>query len=179
MVTQQIVEVAVNTPRAQQLFFRPLARRLRGPADFSNPQTKAEFQLKQVWQEPVPAQVLGINLTTGEKYIREPLHDKEHSTVRNLIERKGYKLPPEREVIEADSIATWVYWLNKEIEAGNMRVIAGTMPQQSDVEGEPRLHFIFTPRESSEAKMAKALDSLTAAVEAQTKMLTAVLAKLK
>jgi hypothetical protein len=173
-----IVEVEVSAPNGRKLFFRPIGRPVRGRINFNDARTPAEFQRAQRWPEPVPGVVLGINLDTGEKYMRDPIHDDQYTSVRQRILRYGFQLPPANETFDSESLATWVYWLQRAVEGGCARVIKGELPPVESLEGEPRKSFISNPRRNPNSGMTDALKAMTNALENQTKVFEALLKKL-
>jgi hypothetical protein len=174
-----VVEVEVCGPAGRQLFFRPIGRALRGRLSFADARTTSQFEQQRRWPEPVPGLVLGVNLATGEKYLRDPIHDPEHRAVQQRIAKYGFQLPPERETFESESLATWIFWLHKAVTAGLARVIKGELPPLDTLEGEPRRHFITAPPRSPNAGMVEAFSALAKAIEANTHVMTAVLDRLE
>jgi hypothetical protein len=185
---QKPVEVEVAGADAAQLFFRPIRRPVRGRADFSTARTKSALALREHWPEPVPGQILGID-ADGTKYLREPLHDKEHAKVAQRIKNKGFVLPDERETFASESIVTWLYWLRRAVDAGLARVVKGELPPIEALEPPrkrparderlPRKAFILDePGESPTAKLATAIENLSANIAVQTGVMQKLLAKL-
>jgi hypothetical protein len=169
-----ILEVQVNTDRSRRVFFRPLGRALRGPADFSTARSKSDFDQAKRWPERIPGQVLGINFQTGEKYIREPLHDSEQITNKQRIEGRGLKLPPIRELITSESVGTWLYWIKNGVRDGHLKITAGEIPPESEWPDKPRRSFIRNEN-TPQTGFADAIDRLTAAIELQTKLFARIL----
>lgn len=176
--TKNVVEVEVSASNGRKLFFRPIGRAVRGRVNFADARTPSEFQRAQRWPEPVPGAVLGINLDTGEKYLRDPIHDDEYTSVRQRILRYGFQLPPAREEFDSESLATWVYWLQRAVDSGCARVVQGKLPPVESLEGEPRKSFISNPRRNPNANMVEAFNAMAKAVENQTKVLEALIKKL-
>jgi len=172
--TGNVLECEAVSPNGRRLFFRPIGRPIRGRMDFSTTRTKRAFQLQESWPEPVPGQILGINLDTGEKYVREPLHDNEQTNNRQRVLGRGLALPPERVPFESESLATWVYWLARAIESGDLRIVSGKLPSADSLDGEPRKHFITEPPQDKTADM---MGALTKAIETNTKIVRAFLKK--
>lgn len=169
-----IVEVEVAAQNGRKLFFRPIGRAVRGRVNFADIDQKRAKR----WPEPIPGIILGLNLETGEKYMRDPIHDDEYTSVRQRILHNGYQLPPSREEFDSESLATWVYWLQRAVDGGCARVIKGQLPAVESIEGEPRKSFISNPRRNPNANMAEAFSAMAKAVENQTKVLEALIKKL-
>lgn len=172
-----ILEVQTRTEQARQVFFRPLGRSLRGPVDFSSrARSKDDYENARRWPEPIPGEVLGINLETGEKYVREPLYDAAHATTREIItQKRGMKLQPQLTPVESESVTTWLHWIKKGVKAGVLRVIQGEIPPEDKWVGKPRLSFIRNEQKPSTNQLAEAIDRMTSAIELQTKLLARLL----
>lgn len=182
------VEVEMCAPFDRQISFRPIRRVLRGRVDFSRGTTKTAVAMRDAWPEPIPGQIVGIS-ETGEKYIREPLYDKEHVKVAQRIKNKGMMLPDERESFASESIVTWLYWLRRIVDAGHGRVVKGTLPPIEELEPTPRRKprdeskarksFILDePEESAIEKLADAMDRLATNVAQNTVIMQRLLEKL-
>jgi hypothetical protein len=174
----RVIEVEVSGLFGRGLHFRPIGRTVRGRMDPNQIQTETGRHLRERWPTLIPGQVLGIDTTSGEKYLREPLHDQEHGSARRLIEKRGRELPKERETFDSESTATWVYWLKRAVDAGQARVISGDL-DSLDLEDGPRKNFIFAAPKPESAGLAECIAGLAKAVEAQGKVLEALLSRLK
>lgn len=173
-----MVAKVVEFQAEKRIFFRPLGRPIRGTVDLTRPKHKGEYSLAERWPEPVPGLILGVDLGTGEKYIRDPLYDPEHYAVRTRIERYGHTLPPERERFDGESVVTWLYWLAREVKAGSMRVVAGEIPPLESFDQKPRLHFIRNVQPSDQQQLAGTLAAMTKAIEQNSAVLAELLKKL-
>jgi len=171
----QVVEVEVCAPSHRKLFFRPIGRSVRGRVAFS---AESQHASHKRWPEPVPGIVLGVNLATGETYLRDPIFDPEQHNLRQTISERGYRLPPEREEFSGETPATWVFWLQRAVEAGLARVIKGELPDVDSLEGEPRRHFITAPPRRPDASMADALKAMAGAIQENTRVLSALAERL-
>lgn len=177
---EQVVEVEVCAPKSRNLFFRPAGKLIRGRVDILTPTTPAELHIRNTWPEPIPGQVLGVNLTTGKKYIRDPLHDAEHASAKRRIEKRGLQLPPERTECDSHSVKTWVHFMHSAVSAGQARVISGTLPAVDSLEGEVERDFIFArPKQSATDRLAVAMDRMADAFTANTQIMARLLDRLK
>jgi len=172
--TGNVLECEAVSPNGRKLFFRPIGRAIRGRVDFSTGESERSFRLKKAWPEPVPGQILGINLDTGEKYVREPLHDNEQTNNRQRVLGRGLALPPERVPFESESLVTWAYWLAKAIESGDLRIVRGKLPSIDSLDGEPRKHFITEPQQN---KTADVMEKLVKTLDLNMKVMRAMLKK--
>jgi hypothetical protein len=164
MVTaSKILEVEMTHPRRRHIIFKPLgpnARGLRCRIDMSNARTKTEQAIRQAWAEPIPGERLCIDFATGEKYIREPLHDEQFEQQRALILSRGWKLLPKKDIIAAETVATWVYHLTRMVAGGSARVVLGELPPLDSLEGEPRKSFIVDRPKNPNEKLTEVLDQV-------------------
>jgi hypothetical protein len=178
MVKSQIVEVEAVAPQNRQVHFWPAGKTLRGRMDFSEPQNKTQAALRKPYPTPVPGQRVCIDFASGEKWIAEPLHMEQYEEMRAQILQRGYKLPPKKEQYASESTTTWVYHLQRLIDAGLARVVEGELPRWEDMEGKPRKRFISNDYQSETAKMTDVLERMATATEANTKMLVALAEKI-
>ena len=169
MVAINAIEIAVEGPHNENLFFRPLQRAIRGRLDLmkiGEPMAKVKTT---EWPDPIPGQRLGID-PDGNGYVAEPLHDDEYATIKEQIEKRGQKLEPDIVEYENIDLPTWLYWIKRAVEDGICKLIKGKLPAK--IEGEIRKNFIVSRPKQSEAQ------SLTAAIERQTQVFERLLAKL-
>jgi len=164
------VDIDIDGTRNECLDFRPLpGRTVRGRFDLNRvAEPLAKLRTAEL-PEPVPGQRIGID-AEGVGYVAEPLYDVEHAAVRERIERRGLRLPPQRESFDGIDVVSWLYWLQRAAESGLARVVSGKLPEKID--GEPRKNFITAEPEKGP------LDKLTAAIEAQTAMFARLLERL-
>lgn len=182
------VEIEVCGPHGSQLYFAPIGRPLRGFVDFTTARSKSALALRDTWPEPVPGKIIGID-ANGRKYVREPLHDKDHAKVRQRILNSGHVLPDEREDFESDTAVTWLYWMRRAVDAGLARVVKGDLPPVDQIETErkatwdnskPRKDFIFAPpAQTASDKLAEAVEQLASNIADNTAVLKKLLEKLK
>lgn len=160
--------VEIDGPRNECLHFRPLQRQIRGRLDLMR---AAEPMAKvRAAEEPViPGQRLGYDADRRLGFIFEPLYDEEFRAVRERIERKGFRLGPQREEFPDADPSTWQYWIGRAVEDGVAKVIEGKLPRT--LPGEPRRNFVF-------AEPERPRDRLADAIEAQTRVMQALLQKL-
>ena len=161
MVKQaNLIEVEIDGPQNQALYFRPLQRRVRGRFDLHRVKEPNAGKLLGTWPDPIPGQRLALNVDTGEAAIVEPLYEPQYAAIRERIEAQGRKLGPERESFKVD-VPTWAYWLQSAVSSGVARVTAGTLPES--IEGMPRLRF-------HSAEQPDPIDRLTTAIERQCEL---------
>ena len=163
------LEIELNGPRNQNLFFRPLQRRLRGRLDFARDSRPLARMKTAQYPLPIPGQRLGIDLDNSEGFLVDPLHDAEHLPTRERIEASGAKLGPARESFPNVDAVTWLFWIKSAVDAGLAQVVSGKLPDK--ITGEPQTSFIMKREPSSS-------DRLTAAIERQTEVFEKLLAKL-
>lgn len=179
MAKSKIVEVEFVSAKNRDVFFKPIQGRVRGRKDYSNPRTKREQKARENWPEGMPGQIAGIDLATGERYIREPLHDEAHEQLRAKIIRKGYSLPPKRASYDSESVCTWVYHMQRLVDVGVARITEGELPPVDSFEGEkPKTRFITNAVLDSNDKLIDTLGTLKESIEANTQMLVALAARI-
>jgi hypothetical protein len=136
-------EIDTQNPPNGQLTFLPLGGRvIRGRFDFNrDSQPLAKLHVAE-FPKGIPGQRLGIDFDSGEAWVAEPLHLPEYKAERDRILKRGLGLPKERDTIPVQpaDYATWVYWLNRAVEAGIARIVKGKLPEK--VEGKIRKSFV-------------------------------------
>jgi hypothetical protein len=137
MVATRELTVEVDGPKNENLFFRPLSRKIRGRFDVAR--IPDPGPLRQSWPDPIPGQRLTLNLDTGEAAIVEPLHDAEHTALRQKIEKRA-TIPPAREELGKVDLPTWLHWLSGTVACGKGHVVAGKLPEKID--GKPKTSFL-------------------------------------
>lgn len=182
------VEVEVCAPNNRQYLFPPTGKTLRGRIDFSTVKSKSELSLRDLWPDPIPGKVIGIN-ESGEKYVREPLHDPENTKTRLTIQSRGMVLEDERENFRSESSVTWLYWLRRAVDSGLARVIKGELPPIDELEPprkrrlhderQPKKDFILSPPEESPLdRLAAAMETMATNAAANTQIMQRLLEKL-
>ncbi|MDY0167441.1 MAG: hypothetical protein RBS80_12910 [Thermoguttaceae bacterium] len=157
-----IVEIECAAPHGRQLFFRPIGKRVRGRVHLTG-RSEAERQIAERWPDPVPGQIIGVDTDTGEKYVREPLHDREHAALARRVRGLGKELPPERENYPSESVSSWLFWMRRAVDSGTAKLLTGTIPDK--LPEEPRKNYITSPVKSRDGVLAEALTALARAVE--------------
>jgi hypothetical protein len=179
-----VVEIEVHGKRGSRLFFHPVGKPLRGHINFREIDSKAIRAKGDKWTKPVPGKVIGVNLSTGERYIREPLHEPEHRETRAKIE-KSNSLPPEKEVYNGETQSTWFYWMRRAVDNGDAVLLKGELPTLASFEGEkpkpvddgkPRKNFIL-PEPEKGISLAEVLERSTAVNEKLLELLTKLVEK--
>ena len=158
-------------------YFAPLMRSLRGrfDAQLATKRDKDAGQLLSEWPDGIPGQQMSVDMDTGEAVLVEPLHDPRYAAITERVKQRGCRLFPAREPVALDK-PTVLHWLKEAVAAGQAKIIRGALPDK--IEGTPKLHFIVQPVETTETKLATAMDSMAAAIREQTEALTKVLAAL-
>jgi len=164
------VEVEVDGQLNESLCFRPLpGRTIRGRFDL-NRVAEPMARLKSAeWPRPIPGMRLGIDPeNTG--YVVEPLHDAEHAPIREKIVKQGMGLAPACESFEGIDVASWLFWLQRAVEAGVAKIVKGAFPDK--LPGKPRLNFIVAEPRPSDS------DRLAAAIERQNALMAQLLERM-
>ena len=164
------IEIEVDGKHNEAFHFRPIGRTVRGRFDLSKVSEPLAQMQRGKFPLPIPSQRLGIDIELGEGFIAEPLHEVEHTAIRDVIETRGFKLPAEREAFASVHVPTWIFWIKRAVESGLARVVKGTLP--ATIEGEPQKSFITKRPE------VKTDDRLVAAIERQNELMAALLSQL-
>jgi hypothetical protein len=174
--SKNILEVEVDGPCNESLYFQPWQRKLRGRMDLQRVKGPTHNIIDD-WPKPIPGQRIVLNLDTAEAQIVEPLHDPEHEVTRERIKARKYKLGPAVEPLAGQQhLPTLLHWLKRAVESGIVKIIRGTIPDTID--GKPQLSFITGSEPNTGDRLADAMQRQTEALNKQTEMLAAVLAKL-
>lgn len=174
--SDNVIEIEVGAAgRNCNLTFMPLGKRIRGRFDVARAiKTDGEAaRLLKAWPDPIPGQVIGIDVEAGMGYLREPLHDPEFAAIRERIEKTGKKLEPERQTFQNRHVPTWLHWLKRAVECGAAKLVRGTLPEKIDGELEFNTPFAraMQTRKDPTTRLAEAM-------ERQSEMLAKVLAEL-
>lgn len=162
-----LLEIEIGDQRNRNLFFQPLQRKLRGRFDLNRCCEPLARVKAGEWSEPIPGQRLVVDLETGETAIVEPLYDPAHAPLRERIEARGMKLPPERERFEKVCLATWLFYIARAVKAGKAVILRGEIP--AELPGEPTRHFATRP-------IVDPVERLAAAMEKQNELLAQIIA---
>lgn len=169
---QQAIEIEVDGPHNEKMYFQPISRAIRGRFDFNRLNEPMARIRASAWPVPIPSQRLGID-PDGNGYIIEPLHDEEYAPIKEQIEKKlEMRLEPAITEFENVDLPTWLFWLNAIYETGMVKVTKGKLPAK--VEGKPRLDFIVNREQSTEDKLTEALHAQTEAFNKLTDALLKV-----
>lgn len=167
-LADNIVEFEIDGPRNEALIFAPLSgRRLRGKFDVNRVAEPLAKMITNKWPSIVPGQRIGIDVASKTGFVVEPIHDDKQLSAK--IAAHNYTLDKEREEFADIDLCTWVHWLRMGVESGVLKLVRGTLPQ---VEGTPRIDFLNAPPKESTT------DKLTAAIEAQTAVMTRLLERM-
>jgi hypothetical protein len=166
-----VVEIEVDGPHNGSLIFMPASgRKVRGR--FVWQRVKEPLAAIPASQWPgngvIPGQRIGLDLAAGVGFIIEPLHDDEHTAIREKIAREGLALPPARQEFAAAHVPTWLYWMKRAVEGKAAKVVAGEFP--ATIDGEPKLSFFGNPTpDKRDAIIEKLIDVVTAMLPANKK----------
>lgn len=119
----------VATPESGALFFDPVAKPLRG---FVNYQTMAEqsaFARAREFPRGIVGQRIELDVDERTARIVDGLNDPAWEPERRKLERKGLH-PMETETFTNVDVSAWLWWLQRGIAAGCIRLISGRMPKQ-------------------------------------------------
>ena len=161
MVKSTRVAIEIDGPQNQNVYFRPLLRKVRGGFDLHRCKEPNAGKLHSTWPEPIPGQRLELDLATGKGAIVDPLYEEKFAALREKIENRGQKLGPERENFPTD-VSTWVYWMQELVTGGKAKLVEGDFPKLTDT---PQTRFHSTEHPDP-------IDRLAAAMEKQNELLT-------
>jgi hypothetical protein len=164
-----LIEIEIDGPRNESLYFQPLMRKVRGRVDFLRSPDKQGRGLFDKWPTPIPGERLGIDLQTGTGYVLEPLHDKAHADTRRRIEANKLRLQDERQEFPNAHVPTWLNRMKAAVESGIAKLVTGKLPERID--GEPDL-TVFSRSAASRT------DALLAEMAAQNARLAAAFERL-
>lgn len=173
-MASQIVEVEFCSPKRWNLLFRPIMAKVRCRIDMSLGRSARERALAQHWKYPIPGVRACIDFATGRKWLCEPLHSEEFEDVRRLILNKKLELPKKKIEYDSESVATWVYHLQKLVDAGSARVVVGELPPVESLGEVPRTSFIVSRKLDASATLVDAIAALAESTRANTVMLQAL-----
>lgn len=178
-----VLEVEIDAPNNRCLSHPPTGESVRGAFRWHRVKDGNAGQAQTAWGDYVPGQVLGIDLDTGEGYIREPLYDTEHEQLREKIKKKNMMLPPQRKTFKAH-IPTWVFWIQRAIEDGLAKPTPKStqVPDLKTFKEKPNVRFNGVirrqddPEKAAEsARQKDQIDRLTALVEKQSEQIDRLL----
>lgn len=170
----EVIEIAIDTPKNGELFFRPISRRVRGTFD-SKRLSFGRNDAMAKWPDQIPGQILGVNVETGVGYIVDPLHDPANELLKAKVEKSLGKVPPAREDFRDIDMATWLHFIKKAVHSGTARLVRGSLPDV--LPGKPRLDFITKTRKPLADALTEVLDRFAAAMERQADALEQIVAK--
>jgi hypothetical protein len=134
----------------------------------------------QAHPDPIPGQRLRLDLSTGKAELIETLRLPEFEPLRNRYERDASGVRqaelPKDEAYESVDLATWLYWMKAECDAGKAKLIRGQFPET--LPGKPKRHFYSAEPVNREDKLATALGSMAEAMQANTAVMTELLKRL-
>lgn len=163
------VEIEVQGPHNESMYFRPLLKSIRGRLDLmqvGEPMAKVKAS---EWPGPIPGQRLGVD-AEGIGYHLEPLHQDEYLPFKEKIESRGQKLQDEMETYENIDTNSWLFWIKRAVEDGIAKVVKGKLPEI--IEGEIRKNYVVSrPTHSTTERLANA-------IERQNELMAALVEKL-
>lgn len=178
--TENVVEVEIDGPHNEACIFRPLQRRIRGRFELRRIAEPLAMTKHTEHPDPIPGQRLRLNIDTGLAELIEPLRMPEFAAIRQRYEfnERGEKTATfaEDEAFENVDVPTWLYWMKAEKEAGNAKLLAGTLPDK--IEGKIRRSFYTTPPENHETTVADAMTKMADAMAANTAVMTELLKRM-
>lgn len=149
-----LIEIEVDSPRNESLSFPPLQQEVRGRFLFHRVAEPMAMSKAEEWGTEIPGQRIGLNVQAKEGYVKDMLHDPQYQDAKRKVEAHKFKLPSPLEkypLKTQDEIATWIYWMQRVVDAGIAKVISGRLPEK--YEGTPRKNFLSTA--DSEAMRSK------------------------
>jgi len=141
---KDIVEVEVDGSDNGCLLFQPLGRRLRGRWVWDRVGTPYAAMVAARWPaREIPGVVIGLDRGRRVGYVREPLADPEHESLRQYIEQqRGEAIGPQLEESAGVDPPTWEFWMARAVEAGFARVIRGRLRSIGEIrKDKPRVSF--------------------------------------
>ena len=100
--------------------------------------------------------------------IIEPLHEPQHADTAGRINGRGMKLAPAIEAFENIDTNTWGFWIHALLDSGLAKIVDGAVPA-FDASKAKKQFITVNPDDP--------ILRLTAAIEAQTELLTKLLTK--
>jgi len=137
-----VIEIVVDGPHNESLRFPPAGdRRIRGRLRFARVPSVKAMALQPEYGDSIPGQIIGYDGENG--YIKEPLQEELHRCVREkLADRLNCRFADAREdfpLADGDAKATWLFWMERAVESGHARLVAGQFPKE--LPGTPRKSF--------------------------------------
>jgi hypothetical protein len=136
-----ILEVVIDGPRNQNLYFRPLQRSLRGTFDVNRIAEPHARTLITDLPWPIPGLRVVLDFDKRTAAIVDPLYAPEHKVIREKIEAQKMKLGPEREELLNVDLNTWAFWLRRAVANGVAKIVAGKFPEID--EAKARKNFVI------------------------------------
>ncbi len=159
------LEIEIDGPCNESLYFRPLSRSIRGSFDFLKVKEPMAAVASNQWPVVIPSQRIGID-PDGCGYIKEPLHDALYTETKEKIISDGTKLEPAYQEFDDCHLPTWQHWIKEAVRSGIARVTSGKLPKT--IEGKPRLNFLHSREPGIEEKLTAALEKQNELLEKQT-----------
>jgi hypothetical protein len=124
-----LVEIVIDGPKNENLYFRPLQRPLRGTFDLNRvPEPLARMQIN-AFPRPIPGLHLVVDVEKKTAAVVDPLHEPEHAAIREKIEARGLKLGPQAERFEGIDTNTWLFWMRRAVASGVAKIVEGKFPE--------------------------------------------------
>ncbi|HUY88801.1 MAG TPA: hypothetical protein VMV10_08715 [Pirellulales bacterium] len=125
-----LLEVTIETPKDQNVFFRPFGGCLRGRKDF---QRIAAHQidamtLHQQFPRGVPGTLLQIDLDAKAVTLVETLRQPEWAPERESLESRDIEIPRDV-VIDRPHLPDWLHATRRAVDAGFAKVVKGELPK--------------------------------------------------
>jgi hypothetical protein len=120
-----LVEIVIDGPRNQNLYFRPLQKTLRGTWDVNRIPDPQGRMLASEFPRPIPGVHVVLDSEKRVAAVVETLHAPEHRAIREKIEAKGLRLGPQREEFQDVDVNTWAFWLRRAVAIGVAKIVEG------------------------------------------------------
>ena len=125
---QNVIEISIDNPGNRELYFVPLSRTVRGRVVVERIQHKNRFDVMKNWGgiPEFEGQILGVNIDTGDGYLREPLHDNPRFMAQ--LKLHNQKLGEPVTTWPGVNMQEWMFWMRQAVAKGGAKIIAGSFP---------------------------------------------------
>jgi hypothetical protein len=166
-----MIEIEVDTPNNADLYFEPLAERVRGAFQPARVRQASAGALAMALPAGLPGQRILLDVDKAEGAVVEPLAAPDHAATRAAVARvltgdegataDRVTFAPAVRVFPGVHVPTWTAHMAKAVRAGLARVVRGQLPKDPPADARPRV-FSSLSRPKDEAKPASLSDLLTA-----------------
>ena len=158
-----MIAIEIENDRNRSVFFAPLDRVLRGTFDTSKCSDPTAKLSSTTWPQPIPGVRLGLDPKTGDGFIYDSLYSDEHKPTRELIEKRGQRLGPEREEFSGVHVASWLQRMQAAVSNGSARLVEGKFPDK--LPGKPIESFLTLDKPSRQDRTDDVLDKLATVLD--------------